>query len=71
MASERVSVAVLGGGLSGLSASHRLGQAGVPHRAFERESEPGGHAVTIDEGGFRFDRTGHLLHLRDPALKKL
>jgi protoporphyrinogen oxidase len=68
---ERVSVAVLGGGLTGLSASLHLGRAGVAHRAFEREPVPGGHAVTLEEQGFRFDRTGHLLHLRDPEMQAL
>jgi protoporphyrinogen oxidase len=41
----------------------------VPHRIFERERKPGGLAVTVEEAGYRFDRTGHLLHLRDPALR--
>ncbi|HEU4538137.1 MAG TPA: FAD-dependent oxidoreductase, partial [Polyangiaceae bacterium] len=36
----------------------------------ERSGRVGGHAVTDAEGGFRFDRTGHLLHLRDPALRE-
>jgi protoporphyrinogen oxidase len=48
-----------------------LTEAGVKHRAFEREPTPGGHAVTIEEQGYRFDRTGHLLHLRDPAMREL
>jgi protoporphyrinogen oxidase len=68
---ERVRVAVLGGGLTGLSASLHLGRAGVAHRAFEREAVAGGHAVTLEEQGFRFDRTGHLLHLRDPEMQAL
>jgi protoporphyrinogen oxidase len=68
---ERVSVAVLGGGLTGLSASLHLQRAGVQQRAFEREGVPGGHAVTLEEQGFRFDRTGHLLHLRDPEMQAL
>jgi protoporphyrinogen oxidase len=69
--SERVPVAVLGGGLTGLSASLHLGRAGISHRLFEREQVAGGHAVTVEEQGFRFDRTGHLLHLRDPAMQAL
>jgi protoporphyrinogen oxidase len=68
---ERTPVAVLGGGLTGLSASLFLTRAGVRHRLFEREAIPGGHAVTLAEGGFRFDRTGHLLHLRDPEMQAL
>jgi protoporphyrinogen oxidase len=71
MMTERVSVAVLGGGLTGLSASLSLGRAGIRQRAFEREPVAGGHAVTVEEQGFRFDRTGHLLHLRDPAMQAL
>ena len=69
--SERVPVAVLGAGLTGLSASLELSRKGVQHRLFERENVAGGHAVTIEEQGFRFDRTGHLLHLRDPRMQAL
>jgi protoporphyrinogen oxidase len=68
---ERVPVAVLGAGLTGLSASLELSRRGTPHRLFERENVAGGHAVTIEEQGFRFDRTGHLLHLRDPRMQAL
>jgi protoporphyrinogen oxidase len=64
-------IAILGGGLTGLSASLYLGRAGVSHRAFERQALAGGHAVTVEEQGFRFDRTGHLLHLRDPEMRAL
>src|SRR5258706_4499435 len=71
MTTERIPIAVLGGGLTGLSASFSLGRAGVRHRLFEREAVPGGHAVTIEEQGFRFDCTGHLLHLRDPEMQAL
>ena len=67
---NRVPVAVLGAGLTGLSAALSLERAGVEHRVFEKLSEPGGHAVTIEDEGFRFDRTGHLLHVRDPELRR-
>lgn len=60
---------VFGAGLTGLSASHWLRKAGVPHRLCERDSKIGGHAVTVEEAGYRFDRTGHLLHLRDDKLR--
>jgi protoporphyrinogen oxidase len=66
-----IPIAVLGGGLTGLSASLFLARAGVEHRLFEREAVAGGHAVTSREQGFRFDRTGHLLHLRDPDMQAL
>ena len=67
----RTPVAILGAGLTGMSAAYHLGLAGVPCRVFERLPYPGGHAITLEERGYRFDRTGHLLHLRDPALRAL
>ncbi len=71
MAPGRTPVAVLGGGLAGLATSVFLQRQSVAHRVFEREPVPGGHAVTVEEQGFRFDRTGHLLHLRDEEMKAL
>jgi protoporphyrinogen oxidase len=38
---------------------------------FERLAWPGGHAVTTLDEGYRFDRTGHLLHLRSPEMQEL
>ncbi|AKT36232.1 protoporphyrinogen/coproporphyrinogen oxidase [Chondromyces crocatus] len=67
----RTPVAILGAGLTGLSAAHHLREAGIPFRIFERLSHAGGHAITLEEEGYRFDRTGHLLHLRDPGLRRL
>lgn len=62
-------VLVLGAGLTGLSAALALQKRGTPYRVLEKSDRPGGHAVTVEDEGFRFDRTGHLLHLRDPALR--
>jgi len=61
---------VLGAGLTGLRAALSFEAAGVPYAAVERNDHAGGHAVTVLDEGFRFDRTGHLLHLRDPALRE-
>ena len=66
---SKTSVAILGAGLTGMSAAIELRDARREHRIFEKLPRPGGHAVTIEEGGYRFDRTGHLLHLRDPAMR--
>ena len=62
-------VAILGAGLTGLNAGLTLAAQGTPFRIFEKSAEPGGHAVTLLDEGYRFDRTGHLLHLRNDALK--
>lgn len=68
--SSHTPVTILGAGLTGLSTSHHLGRAGVAHRIIERLDHAGGHAITIEDEGYRFDRTGHLLHLRDAELRK-
>ncbi|HEV8245694.1 MAG TPA: FAD-dependent oxidoreductase, partial [Polyangiaceae bacterium] len=52
-----------------MNAAIELGRAGIGHRLFEKLDRPGGHAVTTVEDGFRFDRTGHLLHVRDPGIR--
>ena len=64
-------VAILGAGLTGMAAAFHLKQAGVPFRLCERLDHAGGHAITLEEDGFRFDRTGHLLHLRDAETRAL
>lgn len=66
---RHANVAILGAGLTGLSAALSLSRQGTPFRIFEKSEAPGGHAVTLLDEGFRFDRTGHLLHLRDEALR--
>ncbi|MEZ4224203.1 MAG: FAD-dependent oxidoreductase [Polyangiaceae bacterium] len=64
-------VVVLGAGLTGMSAGLALSRQGVAHRVLEKLDHPGGHAITVEDSGFRFDRTGHLLHLRDPEMRQL
>jgi protoporphyrinogen oxidase len=61
-------VVILGGGLTGISAAVHLR---APWVLFEREARLGGHARTDERGGYRFDKTGHWLHLRDPAVRQL
>src|SRR5262252_4931660 len=61
-------VVILGGGLTGISAAMHLR---APWVLFEKESRLGGHARTDERDGYKFDRTGHWLHLRDPAVKQM
>jgi protoporphyrinogen oxidase len=63
-------VVILGGGLTGISTAVHL-QAGVPWLLFEREDRLGGHARTDERDGYRFDKTGHWLHLRDSGVKQM
>lgn len=62
-------IAILGAGLTGLSAALSIERRGGRCRIYERAQAVGGHASTIEEEGYRFDRTGHLLHLRSDALR--
>src|SRR6185436_17036830 len=54
-------VVILGGGLTGISTAVHLR---APWVLFEREERLGGHARTDERDGYRFDKTGHWLHLR-------
>ncbi len=63
-------VVVVGAGLTGLSAAVSLTERHVEHRVFEGSEHPGGLATTTEEAGYRFDRTGHLLHLRNAEMAK-
>ena len=61
-------VVILGGGLTGISTAVHLR---APFLLFEREQRLGGHARTDERDGYKFDKTGHWLHLRDPAVKRM
>lgn len=65
--SENPSIVILGAGLTGLSAAAHLE---APARVIERADRVGGLSVTVEEQGYRFDRTGHLLHLRDEETRR-
>ena len=66
--SKTPNVVILGAGLSGLAAAIRLGRGTV---VYERERKVGGLSDTVEDSGYRFDRTGHLLHLSKPAVRSL
>ncbi|MCX5786822.1 MAG: NAD(P)-binding protein [Elusimicrobia bacterium] len=63
-------VLIIGGGLAGLSAAGAL-EGKKSYIAAERENRPGGLAATVKKGGFHFDYSGHLLHLRWPKTAAL
>ena len=59
---------ILGAGVAGLAAAHRLKNAGTSIRVIERLPAIGGLARTIDYQGFRFDLGGHRFITHDPLL---
>jgi protoporphyrinogen oxidase len=67
---EEFGVVVLGGGMAGLSAAHRLEQEGVDCCLFEAEGRVGGLCRSEKADGFTFDYTGHLLHFLDAETEK-
>ena len=48
-------VIVIGGGISGLTCAYHLQRAGIPVRALEAGSRPGGVIATKERDGFRFE----------------
>ena len=58
----------LGGGISCLAAARSFRGDAI---LFEREERVGGLCRTEQVRGFSFDRTGHLLHLRDKRIERL
>ena len=61
-------LAILGGGVAGLSAALEAERLGLPYELFEAGPELGGNARTFDVGGFRFDAGAHRLHDRFPEV---
>lgn len=57
----RADVVVVGAGVAGLTAAHRLTRAGVPTVVLEAASCAGGRMATEKIDGFRLDRVGRFL----------
>jgi len=69
--SERQDI-ILGAGLSGLTAALTLQRAGEDHwQIYERESNVGGLARTVEVDGFRFDYGPHILFTIDKEMEEL
>ncbi|WP_449342019.1 FAD-dependent oxidoreductase, partial [Streptomyces aurantiogriseus] len=61
-------VVVVGAGVAGLSAAHRLSSAGVTTAVLEAAPCVGGRMATEKVDGFRLDRIGQLLSTAYPEL---
>jgi len=62
---EKTDTLIVGAGLAGMATAMFLDGESL---VLERESRAGGLAVTNVELGYRFDATGHWLHMRDPEM---
>jgi protoporphyrinogen oxidase len=61
-------VVIVGGGMTGLGTAHHLN---VEACLFEKEPAVGGCLRSDYKQGYTIDRTGHLLHFRDPYVRRL
>ncbi len=52
---DRQPIAIVGGGVSGLTLAYRLQQRGVPFLVFEASSRFGGNILTAEHDGFLYD----------------
>ncbi|MFJ5275526.1 NAD(P)/FAD-dependent oxidoreductase [Streptomyces parvulus] len=63
-------VVVVGAGIAGLAAAHRLTSAGVTTTVLEAAHAVGGRQATEKVDGFRLDRMGQLLSTAHPELRR-
>lgn len=65
-------IAILGTGMAGLGAAHRLSLEGVPSTLYDANKYPGGHTATHAAGeGFVFDDGPHVSFTKDSRVRKL
>ncbi len=66
------SVAILGGGMAGFGAAHRLYEEGLPSVIYEKNSYHGGHTASFRNNfGFIFDEGPHISFTQDKRIQQL
>lgn len=68
---DRLKIAIVGAGLSGLSAAMRIARSGAQVDVFEAASGIGGMARTYTYGPYKFDLGPHSFYPRRPEMAKL
>jgi protoporphyrinogen oxidase len=64
-------IVILGAGMAGLGAAHRLATAGQKSVIYEKNAYSGGHAATFVHGDFIFDDGPHISFTQDQRLQEL
>lgn len=64
-------VAIIGGGMTGLSAAYELSKKGIPCAIFERDEELGGLAGSFRVNGARLEKFYHHIFNNDTAIVEL
>lgn len=67
MKEQAIDVAIIGGGLAGLTAACYLGRAGLSVKVYEKSHAPGGRARTDRKGAFSFNLGPRALYRGGPA----
>lgn len=62
---------IVGGGPAGLTAAYALMKAAVPSVVLEKEAQVGGHARTVEHGGFLLDIGGHRFFTKIPEVRQI
>ena len=68
---ENVDVAIIGGGISGMSCAYHLKEAGVPSVVLEKDDTYGGLCGNFEVAGFRFDRFVHFTFADNPYTREI
>lgn len=64
-------VAIIGSGMAGLGAAHRLRAEGIPAVVYDKNAHPGGHTASHHVEGFIFDEGPHVSFTQDERIRKL
>src|SRR5216683_2628385 len=69
---DKVSVAILGTGMAGCGAIHRLSGESLKPAVFDKATYFGGHTASFShDGGYTFDEGGHVSFTKNERLKEL
>jgi len=65
-------IAILGSGMAGLGAAHRIAEEGADAIVYDKSERPGGHTISYrHESGFIFDDGPHISFTKDVRLQEL
>ena len=64
-------VSILGAGMAGCGAAHRLGEMGVGSVVYDKNDYVGGHAASWQVGGFTLDEGPHISFTKNERVKNI
>jgi protoporphyrinogen oxidase len=68
---KKPKIVILGNGMAGLGASHRLLAEGIPSVLYDKNPHLGGHTATYNLNGFIFDEGPHVSYTRLERLRNI